>query len=196
MRRATKLAAAALVPTVLTLAAAALASEGGGHEGMPLDAILWEMGIKVLDVAIIAFFGFKYLSKPIAQAMADRSEAVRRSLEEASAGRREAEARLAEFQKKAAGLEGEIEALRNQAAADMERERGILLEEGRAAAERVAQHARETIQQEVTKARAELHREAALLAVQYATMTVKTQITDADQQRILDEYAASLESSR
>ena len=90
---------------------------------MPLDKILWEMGIKILDVAIIAFFGFKFLSKPIAQAMADRSAAVRAALEEATAGRREAEARLAEFQAKAAGLDKEIEAMRSQAAADMERER-------------------------------------------------------------------------
>jgi len=195
MRRAAKLAAA-LVPAALLLATAALASEGGGHEAMPLDAILWEMGIKILDVAIIAFFAVKFLSKPIAQAMAGRSEAVRRALEDASAGRREAEARLAEFQKKAAGLEGEIDALRAQAATDMERERALLIEDGRAAAERVAQHARETIRQEVAKARAELHREAALLAVNVATATVKAQITAADQQRILDEYAASLESVR
>jgi F-type H+-transporting ATPase subunit b len=188
--------AAAVAPAVLLCAAAAIASEGGGHEAMPLDKILWEMGIKILDVAIIAFFGFKYLSKPIAQAMAGRSEAVRKALEEATAGRREAEARLAEFQAKAAGLEREIEAMRTQAAADMERERAILAEEGRAAAERVGQHARETIRQEVLKARADLHREAAILAVNVATATVKARITDADQQRILDEYAASLEGAR
>ena len=163
---------------------------------MPLDKILWEMGIKILDVAIIAFFGFKFLSKPIAQAMANRSEDVRRALEEATAGRREAEARLAEFQAKAAGLDLEIETLRSQAAVDMERERAILIEEGKAAAERVGQHARETIRQEVAKARADLHREAALLAVQVATASVKANITDADQQRILDEYAAALESAR
>jgi F0F1-type ATP synthase membrane subunit b/b' len=187
---------AVIVPALLLCAAAAFASEGGGHEAMPLDKILWEMGIKILDVAIIAFFGFKYLSKPIAQAMANRSEAVRRALEEATAGRREAEARLAEFKAKAAGLDNEIEALRAQAAADMERERTILIEEGAAAAERVGQHARETIRQEIVKARAELHREAALLAVQVATVAVKTQITAEDQQRILDEYAASLENVR
>jgi F0F1-type ATP synthase membrane subunit b/b' len=187
---------AVITPALLLCAAAAFASEGGGHEAMPLDKILWEMGIKILDVAIIAFFGFKYLSKPIAQAMANRSEAVRRALEEATAGRREAEARLAEFQAKAAGLDLEIEALRVQAAANMERERAILIEEGTAAAERVGQHARETIRQEVAKARADLHREAALLAVQVATASVKATITDADQQRILDEYAASLESAR
>ena len=45
------------------------------------------LGIKILDVGIIAFFAFKYLSKPIAQAMADRSENVRRALDEATAGR-------------------------------------------------------------------------------------------------------------
>jgi F-type H+-transporting ATPase subunit b len=186
----------ALVPGLLLLATAALASSGGGHEPMPLDKILWEMGIKVLDVSIIAFLAFKYLSKPIAQAMAGRSEAVRTAVEEATAGRREAEARLAEFQKRAAGLEAEIDALRAQAGADMERERNLLIEEGRTAAERVAQHARETIRQEVVKARSELHREAALLAVQLATANVKAQMTPADQQRILDEYAASLEGGR
>ena len=188
--------AAAIAPALLLCATAALASESGGHEVMPLDKILWEMGIKILDVAIIAFFSFKYLSKPIAQAMANRSEGVRRALEEAAAGRREAEARLAEFQAKAAGLDREIEALRVQAAADMERERAILIEEGTAAAERVGQHARETIRQEVAKARADLHREAAILAVEVATAAVKARITDADQRRILDEYAASLESAR
>jgi F-type H+-transporting ATPase subunit b len=163
---------------------------------MKLEDILWEMGIKVLDVAIIAFLAFKYLSKPIAQAMAGRSETVRAAVEEATAGRREAEARLAEFQRKAAGLEAEIDALRAQAGADMERERNLLIEEGRTAAERVAQHARETIRQEVVKARSELHREAALLAVQLATANVKAQMTPADQQRLLDEYAASLEGGR
>jgi F-type H+-transporting ATPase subunit b len=163
---------------------------------MKLEDILWELGIKVLDVAIIAFFAFKLLSKPIAQAMANRSESVRRDIEEATAGRREAEARLAEFRAKAASLESDIEALRAQAAADMERERALLIEEGRVAADHIAQHARETIRQEVAKARAELHRDAALVAVQLATANVKAQLTAADQQRILDEYAASLEGGR
>jgi F-type H+-transporting ATPase subunit b len=191
-----KRTAAAIPPALLLLASAALASEGGGHAAMPLDAILWEMGIKVLDVAIIAFFAFKFLSKPIAQAMAGRSEAVRAALEEASAGRREAEARLAEFKQRAAGLDREIEALRSQAAADMERERALLLEEGKAAAERVAQHARETIRQEVAKARAELHREAADLAVRLAGEQVRAAVTADDQRRLSGDYLTQMETVR
>lgn len=197
MRRLPKAATAIALPLpLLLLAATAFAAAGGGHEAMTLDQILWEMGIKILDVSIIAFFGFKLLSKPIARAMAGRSAAVRAALEEATAGRRAAEARLAEFQAKAAGLDAEIEVMRSQAAADMERERTILINEGKAAAEHVAQHARETIRQEAAKARADLHREAALLAVQVATASVKAQITTADQQRIVDEYAAALETAR
>lgn len=195
MRRLLR-AAAGVAPILFLCASAALASEGGGHEAMPLDKILWEMGIKILDVAIIAFFGFKFLSKPIAQAMADRSAKVRASLEEATAGRREAEARLAEFQAKAAGLDREIEALRSQAATDMERERALLLDEGKAAAERVAQHARETIRQEVAKARADLHRDAADLAVRLAEEHVRTTMSAADQSRLAADYFKEMEAAR
>jgi F-type H+-transporting ATPase subunit b len=195
MRRLLK-AAAALAPPLVLCASAVFASEAGGHEAMPLSDILWEMGIKVLDVAIIAFFGFKLLAKPIAQAMADRSAAVRRSLDEATAGRREAEARLAEFQAKAAGLDKEIEALRSQAAADMERERTILINEGQAAAEHVTQHARETIRQEVAKARAELHRDAAELAVRLAGEHVRATMTAADQNRLAGDYFKEMEAAR
>lgn len=195
MRLLLKAAAAISLPAVLC-ASAALASGGGGHEAMPLNQILWEMGIKVLDVAIIAFFGFKFLSKPIAQAMANRSTAVRASLEEAKAGQREAEERLAELQAKTASLDAELEALRIQAATDMERERAILIDEGKAAAEHVAQHTRETIRQEVAKARAELHRDAAELAVRLAGENVRATMTDADQRRLAGEYLKEMETVR
>lgn len=194
MRRSLKAALAVALPAVL-LAGAAFASEGGA-EALTLDKILWEMGIKVLDVAIIAFFGFKLLARPIAQAMADRSALVRAALEEATAGRRAAEARLAEFQAKAAGLDAEIDALRSQAAADMERERAILINEGRAAAEHVAQHARETVRQEVAKARAELHRDAAELAVRLAEDHVRGAMTADDQRRLAADYFKEMEAAR
>jgi len=195
LRRLSRIAAV-ISPAVLLIAAAAFASGGEGAEPLSLDKILWEMGIKVLDVSIIAYFGFKFLSKPIAQAMANRSEAVRAEVDAATAGRREAEARLAEFQAKAAGLDREIEALRSQAAADLERERTILFEEGRAAADHVSQHARETIRQEVIKARAELHRDAADLAVRLAEEHVRATMTADDQSRLAGDYLKQMEAAQ
>ncbi len=195
MRRLLRFAAA-LAPAALLCAGVAFASEGGGHEAMPLDKILWEMGIKVLDVAIIAFFGFKFLSKPIAQAMANRSEAVRAAVEEATAGRRDAEARLRDIQEKNARLEAEIQQLVDQTAIDIEREQTILREEAQAAAGRIEQHARETIRQEIAKARAELHREAADLAVRLAEEHVRSTMTAEDQLRLAGDYLKEMEAAR
>jgi F-type H+-transporting ATPase subunit b len=196
MRFCPRAAAPLAFAATLCSSAAAFASAAGGHAAIPLDQILWELGIKVLDVAIIAYFGFKFLSKPIAKAMANRADAVRRSLDEATAGRREAEARLREFQEKAARLESEIQELTNRTAVDIERELALLQEEAKAAAERVRQHARETIRQELTKARADLHREAADLAVQLATESVKAQMTAEEQRRLTGDYLKEMEAAR
>lgn len=195
MRRFLRTTTAVALPG-LFCAAAAFASEGGGNEALQINQILWELGIKFLDVAIIAFFAYKFLSKPLAQAMENRSAAVRRALEEATASRRDAEARLLEVQEKNARLENEIQQLVDQTAVDIERELAILSEEARAGAERIQHHAVETIRQEVVKARAELHREAALLAVRIATENVRTGISSQDQRRLVDEYLEEMEAAR
>jgi F-type H+-transporting ATPase subunit b len=78
----------------------------------------------------------------------------------------------------------------------MERERTLLIEEGKAAAEHVAQHARETIRQEVAKARAELHRDAADLAVRLAGEHVRSSMTTADQSRLASDYFKEMETVR
>lgn len=193
MRRA--LRAAVIAPAVVLLGAtAAIASSAGGK--MPLDAILWEMGIKILDVGIIAFFAFKYLSKPIAQAMAGRSESVRRALDEAAAGRRDAEARLREAQEKNARLEAEVQQLVDQTAADIEREIALIKAEADAGAERIVRHARETFRQEIAKARADLHRDAADLAVRLAEEHVRATLTADDQRRLSGDYFKQMEAAR
>lgn len=189
-------AATPLAVLLIGLAATASASAGGGHEAMPLDQILWELGIKVLDVAIIAFFGFKYLSKPITRLMENRAAAVRTVLEEAGAARREAEAKLKEFQEKTARIESEMEALRREACVEIEKEQKLLLDEANATSARVRQHAEDTVRQELAKARAELHREAALLAVRLATDTVRNQMSEGDQKRLVDEYVKEMEAVR
>jgi F-type H+-transporting ATPase subunit b len=193
MRRFLRAAVVALGLALLG-ASAALASEAGGK--MPLDAILWEMGIKILDVGIIAFFAFKYLSKPIAQAMAGRSENVRRALDEATAGRRDAEARLREVQEKNARLESEIQQLVDQTAVDIEREQALIKAEAEAGAERIRQHARETFRQEIAKTRADLHREAADLAVRLAAEHVRSTLTPDDQHRLAGDYFKEMEAAR
>jgi F-type H+-transporting ATPase subunit b len=195
MNRRLRIAAPVAAAAVLGLSSLALAS-GGAPAHMTLEQILWELGIKVLDVAIIAFLGFKYLSKPITGLMESRSAAVRQALEEAGAARREAEAKLKEFQEKTARIEAEMELLRKESCVEIDKEQKILLEEANASSARVRQHAEETIRQELAKARAELHREAAQLTVRIASEAVRQQITDADRKRLVEEYAKEMETVR
>lgn len=195
MHRRARIAVPVAAAAVLGLASLALAS-GGAPVHMTLEQILWELGIKVLDVAIIAFLGFKYLSKPITRLMESRSAAVRQALEEAGAARREAEAKLKEFQEKTARIEAEMELLRKESCVEIDKEQKILLEEANASSARVRQHAEETIRQELAKARAELHREAANLAVRLAEEQVRSTLNAADQHRLAGDYLKEMETVR
>jgi F-type H+-transporting ATPase subunit b len=179
-----------LSPTLL------LAAGGGGDHAMTFSDILWDLGIKTLNIGILGFFAFKYLSKPLNRAVELRAEKVQRELEGARAGRLEAEERLRRFQEKVAGLDTEIEELRKQTCGDIDKEQKILLEEARTAAAHIRQHARDTIRQEMAKARDDLHREAARLATQLAEERITRQISDGDRKRIVDGYIQEMEAAR
>jgi F-type H+-transporting ATPase subunit b len=180
----------------ILLPASALAAGGGGGHAMTLSEILWELGIKVLNVGILGFLAFKFLSKPLNEFVAQRSDKIKAELEEAQVARREAEERLAAFREKTAGVEREIEELKKKTATDIEKEKGILLEEARKAAEHVRSHARETIHLEVSKARADLHGEAVRLAAEIAEDLIRKNVSPEDQKRIFAEYVKEMEAAR
>ena len=184
----TLLAILVLLPTLLP------ASESVGPP--ELKDILWDMGVKVLDVAIVAFFAFKFLSKPLSRLVESRSEGIRRTLEDATRGRLEAEAKLKALQEKAEQIDTEIEAMRNQTRLEIEREQHLLLEEARRASEHVSRHARDTLHQEVAKAREELYREAVRLSTGLAEEMIARDFSDRDRQRMLRDYLREMETSR
>ncbi len=163
---------------------------------MTIGDILWDLGIKLLNVSILGFLAFKYLSGPLNRFVDTRAEKVRQELEQATAARREAEERLREFKEKAAGIDREIEDLRKQTCEDIDREQKILLEEARAAAGHIRRHAQDTIRQEMVKARSELHREAVRLAAGLAEKSIREGITDADHRRLTGEYLAEMENKK
>jgi F-type H+-transporting ATPase subunit b len=185
------LLAAGLVSMPLPLSAAA----GGGEHAMTLGDILWDLGIKVLNVGILGFLAFKYLSKPLNSYVESRSAKVQSEIDTAKSAQREAEERLRIFQEKTSRVDAEIEELRSQTCADIDGEQKILLEEARAAAEHIRQHARDTIRQEVAKARDDLHREAARLSTELAEEIIRKNVNDDDRKRLVDGYLREMEAA-
>ena len=66
---------ALLAGLFLSVPSALLAAGGGGEHAMTMGDILWDLGIKVLNVGILGFFAFKYLSKPLNRFVDTRSHA-------------------------------------------------------------------------------------------------------------------------
>lgn len=181
---------------LLLIVAPEMVFASGDAAPLTMKDILWDLGIKVLNVGILAFFGFKYLSKPLNDFVALRAEKIRAELDEAQRARREAEERLAQFREKAAGINAELEELRKKTCGDIDREQKILLDEARQAAEHIRTHARDTIHLEVAKAKADLHSEAVRLASEVAEELIRKNISPQDQKRIFSEYAKELEAAR
>jgi F-type H+-transporting ATPase subunit b len=185
------LLALGLVSVPLPLSAAG----GGGEHAMTLGDILWDLGIKVLNVGILGFLAFKYLSKPLNTYVESRSAKVQSEIDTARSAQREAEERLRIFQEKTSRVDAEIKELRGQTCADIDGEQKILLEEARAAAEHIRQHARDTIRQEVAKAREDLHREAARLSTDLAEEIIRKNVNDDDRKRLVDGYLREMEGA-
>lgn len=190
----------ALPPLVAALVAGALLvpslvhAAGGAPAHMSMSDILWDMGIKVLNVGILGFLVIKYLSGPLNRLVETRAAKVQAELDAAENARREAEERLRAFQEKAARVDQELEELRRQTTEDIESEHKLLLEEAREAAEHIRQHALDTIRQEVAKARDDLHREASKLAAATAGNIIREAITTDDHDRLIREYMKELEA--
>ncbi len=183
-------AALVLAPSIV------FAAGGGGGHAMTMDQILWDLGIKVLNTAILGFFAFKFLSKPLSQFVENRSDKVKEDIRAAQSAQREAEERLKAFQEKTSDIDAEIEELRKQTISEIDKEQKILLEEAHKAAEHIRSHVGDTIQQEVAKARAELHLEAVRLASELAEERVRKNINADDQGKLVSGYLKEMEAAR
>ena len=108
--------------------------------------------------------------------------------------RREAEERYNRFQRRLADLDDEIEQIRararERAAAESER----IVADARQAAERIGRDARLAVEQELRRARRELRDEAADLSIELAGRMLRERVSDADRDRLLDEFIGTIES--
>ena len=174
----------------LGLAAAAHAA-GGEHGGGGLGDLLWPAVNFALLLAALVYFA----RAPIRAFFASRQGRIREDLDSASRALTDAEARHAEWQRRLVELDGELARIRAQARERAEAERRHILADAEAAAERIRSDARAAVDQELARAREELRHEAARLAIEVAAEALRSQVTDADRARLVDEFIAGIERS-
>lgn len=123
----------------------------------------------------------------------DRRAKIDQAIKEAKAAKAEAEARRVGYEDKIAHVEQEIAAIDAEQARWVEEMRDELARATEAAAGRVSQEAEERIAAELDQARAELQREASLLAVELAEDLIKERVKKKHHRKLFDETVEKLE---
>jgi F-type H+-transporting ATPase subunit b len=171
---------------VLVLVSPALAAEGGGHEGglINLDKSLI---IQVINFLVLLFILWKLLYKPLVAKMEERTQAIKKSLEEAQAARADAERQRQAHAAQIQAALGEAQAIRATALKEAAEEQRRLVEAARAEAGRLVQTAKAEMEQDIRRARQQLRQEVGDLAVQIAERLIKKSLRDEDHHRIVQE---------
>lgn len=145
----------------------------------------------VLYIALIATF----VRRPASDAIRDRALGIRKAITDSARERDEARDHHDEVNARLARLEDEIAGMRAEAEADAKLESERMIERARTEAGRIAALAERNIRDEVARARLELQRDAADLAIQLAENTLKGAVGADDQERLAREFLASLNRS-
>lgn len=177
-------AAALLTSWLPAIAHAADDAHGGDSSSFVYQAINL-----VLLLAILVYFA----RKPVKEFFAGRRQAISGDLESAAQLLSEAETRNSEIQRRLADLESELEEIRETTRRRAEEESERILAEARKSAERIHADAATAIEQEALRAQRALRAEAAELAMQLAGEMLSQQVSDADRDRLLDEFITRVE---
>ncbi|MEW6720629.1 MAG: ATP synthase F0 subunit B [Thermodesulfobacteriota bacterium] len=175
----------------LLLAGAAFAAEGGGH-GSP--HVPWgEVAKQAVNFAILAGVLVYFLRKPVSSFLKERSELMRKSIDDAANARAEAARKLAAIDERMAKLSDEVAQLNAKMDSEAAAEAQALKETVSAEIARIQAQAAFTGEQEVKKARQELQQEASALCAKAAEELVKKTLSPADQERLVKENIEKIE---
>lgn len=182
------------IPALCAFLLAALPSAALAAEGHEAGLINFDKGliIQVVNFVLLLVLLTKLLYKPLLAKMDERTQAIKKSLEEAQAARAEAERERQEHAAKIQAAYQEAQAIRANALKEAAEEQRRLVENAREEAERLVVAAKAELDQDVRRVRQDLRREVGDMAVQIAEQLIKKSLRDEDHRRIVDEAISRL----
>jgi F-type H+-transporting ATPase subunit b len=166
------------------LPSAVLASEGEGGGFINLDKSLL---IQALNFGLLLAVLWRFLYRPLLAKMDERSQAIRKSLDEAQAARADARKEREEHAAKIQAAYAEAQAIRAAAIKEAAEEQRRLVEAARVEAARLVESARADLDQDVRRAKQDLRREVSDLAISVAERLIKKSLHDEDHRRIVED---------
>lgn len=174
---------------LLSSAALAAEGEGGGGGFINLDKSLI---IQAVDFGLLLLVLWRFLYRPLLGKMEERTQAIKKSLDEAQAARAEAQREREEHAAKIQAAYAEARAIRESALKEAAEEQRRLVEAARAEAGRLVASAKAELDQDVRRARQALRQEVSDLAVNVAERLIKRSLREDDHRRIVEEAIGQL----
>jgi F-type H+-transporting ATPase subunit b len=189
--------ACAIVSLLLTLPALAGAAESGGEHGGGggLISVDKSLIVQFVNFFILLFILQRLLYKPFLAKMAERTNAIKDSLDQAQAARAEALRQNEENEGKLRAAYAEAAAIREQALKEASEESRKHIEAAQSQARRLVDDTKAQLDAEVRRAREELRREVSDLSVAVAEKLVRRTLREDDHRRIVTEAIAAMKTS-
>jgi F-type H+-transporting ATPase subunit b len=158
--------------------------------GMPAPYGAW-----ILNAALLYFVIYRFAKQPLANALRSRKDSILRGMTEASRMKEDAGARLADYESKLERIDQDIERVKKEMREAARVEREAVLAEARARRERMERDARLLVEQELAAARESMKRDLVTQALSSAAETLQKRLTDADGQRLAEEYLVGIKKA-
>lgn len=168
------------------------AASEGGHESGGLISLDKSIIIQLVNFIILLLILQRLLYKPFLAKMAERTQAIQKSLDEAQAARAQATRQQEENETRLRAAHAEAAAIRAQALKDAADEQRRLVDAARAESQRLVDTAKAQMDADVRRARDELRREVADLATAVAEKLVRRSLRDEDHRRIVADAIAKV----
>jgi F-type H+-transporting ATPase subunit b len=175
------------------------------HEEEGPKPINWfDFGNKEQPPYLAAFVNFAILvgayayygKRPVAAALQGRREQVSKQIEEAQKIKHEAEARSKQYEAKLEALNDELATTRATLVAAGVSEKARIVRDAEEKAARMQKDALFQLDQERKQMHADLQRETVAVALAAAESLLRNKLTQADQERVAEEFLATLVPSK
>jgi F-type H+-transporting ATPase subunit b len=146
----------------------------------------------LLNFGILALVFYRFGKKPLAESLVTRKKAIMAEIDTATKLKKDAEARLEEYESKLENIETKLGDVRAEYAAQAELEQKHILAEAEERRVRMRRDAEFRIEQERKAARDELLCEAVVNATAAAEALIQKQMSASDQDRMAKAYLTSV----
>jgi F-type H+-transporting ATPase subunit b len=167
--------------------------QAAGHSSEPSENS-HEMLFKVINFAILAGALGYLLRKPMRDFFGQRSDSIRKGLEDGRKALDAAQAQLRAVEEKLARMQNEIATLKATAVSEMqsehERLRNAAVEDGR----KIEEFARAQMEAAMRVARLELKKFTAQKAVELAGVSIRARLDEAGHRRLFTQFLVDLEA--